>query len=211
MGRRGWAWYLQRPPRGPSLGLLSDLEKSPMDIALNEFNSLLDAAVAESSVPAQSPRPPRRRRPSAPDLEVRIRQAVSAFHQGDYLRCMASLRHIEGEAPGDGRVEAFLAASRAFALGEMREAVKTCVGAVKRGTHVADVCCALGAVLLKAGDRSKAVAVFRKGLADDPLHPYLRARLRELGLRRPPVFCSLPRSHVLNRVFGILRARLTAS
>lgn len=181
-----------------------------MNVAVKEFEALLDASLVGGSPEPAAGRPARRRKRPQPDLEVRIRQAVGAFHQGDYLRCMASLRHIEGEAAGDGRVEAFLAASRALALGDVREAVQTCVGVVKKGSHVADVCCALGAVLLRSGDRSKAVAVFRKGLADDPLHPYLRARVRELGLRRPPVFTSLPRSHVLNRVFGILRARLTA-
>lgn len=169
------------------------------------FHSILVPEVSETQAAPLA----RGRRPLAsPELEVRVRRAIALFHQSEYERCVESLEKLRDEAAGDARVEAFAAASRALADGAVVPGVKACLAALKRETHVSDVCCALGALLLHAGDRARALQAFRKGLDADPVHPYLRAKVRAMGLRRPPVVRRLPRTHPVNRVLGLLRARL---
>lgn len=175
-----------------------------------DFDALFHALLTPGALPSPPAAPRRRARPS-PDLELRLRRALGLFHQGEYQRCMASLHELREEAPGDARLEAFVAASRALAQGAVVPGVKTCLAALRRGSHVPDVCLALGAILLQAGERAKAHAAFRKGLDADPVHPYLRARVRSMGVRRPPVLRRLPRTHPVNRVLGLLRARLSAA
>jgi hypothetical protein len=175
------------------------------------FDRLFDAILTSSPAPEAAAQENRRRPAAAPALEIRIRRAVALFHQGEYDRCVESLCALKDEAGDDPRVDAFLAASRALALGELGAGLRACVTALRRGAHVPDVCCALGSVLLHTGDRARAHAVFRKGLSSDPVHPHLRVKLRSMGVRRPPVLRSLPRSHAVNRFLGFLRARLASA
>jgi len=188
-----------------------------MTVQGQSFEHLFDAILASppsQPSPSSSSSPsslasPGRRPPAAPELEFRIRRAIGLFHQGAYQRCAESLAPLREESPDDARVEAFLAASRALALGEVGAGLRACVTVLRRGGHVPDVCCALGSLLLHAGDRARAHAVFRKGLSADPVHPHLRVKLRAMGVRRSPPVSSLPRSHAVNRLLGFLRARLS--
>jgi len=61
----------------------------------------------------------------------------------------------------------------------------------------------LGRVLLLAGRKDEAIAVFRQGLAHSP-NPELIAQLEQLGTRKPPIFRALPRHHFLNKCGGQL-------
>ena len=65
----------------------------------------------------------------------------------------------------------------------------------------------LGRILLLSGRKDEAIAVFRQGLAH-ALHPEILAHLEKLGTRKPPLFRSLPRGHLLNRVVGQLLSAL---
>lgn len=182
-----------------------------MEVRAHEFDRHFDAVLMPEAEPLQPPPYGGRRLKHALDNETKIRRAMSLFHRGEYQGCIDAMRALAGEAVVDSRIDAFLAASRAIGLGEVGPNLKTCVAAVKKAGPVADVFCALGAVLLGTGDRARAHAVFSKGLAIDPLHPHLRARLRSMGVRKPPVLRSLPRTHAVNRVLGVLRDRLTKS
>ena len=61
----------------------------------------------------------------------------------------------------------------------------------------------LGRIYLLANQKSQAIAAFRRGLKLQRYQPIID-ELRRLGVRKPPVFASLPRDHFLNRSFGIL-------
>jgi len=65
----------------------------------------------------------------------------------------------------------------------------------------------LGRIYLLAGQKTKAINVFRRGLRCGR-DARIIAELKMLGLRRSPVFRSLSRSHLLNRLAGKLRHRL---
>lgn len=67
----------------------------------------------------------------------------------------------------------------------------------------------LGLIYLAAGQKPLAITAFRRGLKLQRYQPIID-ELRRLGVRRPPVFTSLPRDHVLNKSFGRLLSRLGA-
>ena len=64
-----------------------------------------------------------------------------------------------------------------------------------------------GRILLLAGRRQEAIDVFRAGVQIDR-HPEILRELEFLGTRCKPVIASLPRNHPLNKVLGIVFARL---
>jgi len=65
----------------------------------------------------------------------------------------------------------------------------------------------LGRIYLLANQKTQAITAFRRGLKQQRYQPIID-ELRRLGVRKPPVFTSLPRDHVLNRSFGRLLTRL---
>lgn len=65
----------------------------------------------------------------------------------------------------------------------------------------------LGRVFLLSGRKDLAVATFSTGLKFGD-HPELKAELKRMGMRRPPLFTFLGRRHLLNRCFGFLLTRL---
>jgi tetratricopeptide (TPR) repeat protein len=61
----------------------------------------------------------------------------------------------------------------------------------------------LGRIYLLANQKTEAITTFRRGLKQQRHQPIID-ELRRLGARKPPVFTSLPRDHVLNKSFGKL-------
>jgi hypothetical protein len=187
-------------------------ERWPVKTSSVRFDDLFDAIlIPETTTLPGRPEPPRRQRSTfegTVDLEERIRAAVALFHRREYVRCLALLRDLECDSEADPRVGAFAGACRALVHGEVRQGLDACVLSLKRAFYIPDLYCALGAVLLRLGDRARAHAAYQRGLRVDPQHKALTALLREMGQRRSPVFGFLPRSHQANRWVGRLRARL---
>ena len=179
-----------------------------MDFVPAEFDVLFDVVVPpEPKAPGGGPSSLVRKK-RTPDEETRVRRAMTLFHRSDYRGCAEAMRALQADGLVDSRVDAYHAASTALAGGDLVSGLQSCLVAVKKAGPVADVFCALGTVLLSTGDRARAHATFSRGLKIDPLHPYLRAKVRSMGMRRPPVLRSLPREHVANRFLGALRQRL---
>jgi tetratricopeptide (TPR) repeat protein len=65
----------------------------------------------------------------------------------------------------------------------------------------------LGKVFRLKGDNDKAYKSFIQAWKVDKTHPSAAAELSRMGIRRPPVFSFLSRSHWLNRRFGMIRAK----
>lgn len=174
------------------------------------FDELIDAPPERPVAPAAGPvsagaRAQRGRASLAPGAT--LQRAMKLFYCGEYGRCL-SLLEKSGEGRSDPRTAAFWGASLALVRGELDTGLKACVEAVRAGQFLPDVYCALGTALLRTGDRGKARAAFLKGLAVEPRHSQLRARLRAMGLRRTPVLSFLSRSHPLNRLLGACRAHV---
>lgn len=65
----------------------------------------------------------------------------------------------------------------------------------------------LGRIYLLTRQKAQAITAFRRGLKHQRYQPIID-ELRRLGVRKPPVFSTLPRDHFLNRSFGILLTKL---
>ncbi len=65
----------------------------------------------------------------------------------------------------------------------------------------------LGRIYLLSNKKPLAIATFRRGLKLKRYSPIIE-ELRRLGVRKPPVFTSLPRDHTINRAIGVLLARV---
>lgn len=87
--------------------------------------------------------------------------------------------------------------------GQFRKAIDLCVKAVTLNPGNSDYYLTLGRVYILAGERDKAITVFRKGLKIRK-NADIMEELRRLGIRKPPPFNSLDRQHILNRVTGKL-------
>jgi hypothetical protein len=66
----------------------------------------------------------------------------------------------------------------------------------------------LGKVFRLQGDNASAYEEFLAAWQLDKLHPAPAAELTRMGIRRPPVFRFLPRSHWANIYLGRLRSYL---
>lgn len=117
---------------------------------------------------------------------------------------------------------------RAYCLakerGQFREAVRLCQMALDAEPHNPVHYLNLGRVFLQAGDKSKAIATFWKGISRAPgaeqgvtvaapsqgharEHTMILDELRRLGIRKRVPFSSLRRNHPLNRMAGKVLAR----
>jgi len=65
-----------------------------------------------------------------------------------------------------------------------------------------------GRILLLAGHKEQAIQFWRKGLGHGK-SPVIEQELEAVGIRKPPVFKSLPRNHFLNRCAGLVGSRLS--
>ncbi|HOP40584.1 MAG TPA: hypothetical protein PLI53_06035 [Geobacteraceae bacterium] len=65
----------------------------------------------------------------------------------------------------------------------------------------------LGRIYLLSGQRKDAINTFRDGLLHEN-NSKIKNELSRLGIRRYPVFASLPREHFLNRFIGKLFSKL---
>jgi hypothetical protein len=143
---------------------------------------------------------------SAANLRGLPERGLEFFCRGDYPR---SLAELEGAAAaGHPAARALHSAATDLLAGHVSGGIRGCVQALRSSPAHADLYHALGVLLLRAGNRGKARTVFLRGLALAPRHPRLRESLRALGVRRLPVLSSLHRSHPLNRLLGMLRARV---
>ena len=85
--------------------------------------------------------------------------------------------------------------------GQFQKGIELCLKAIALDPHNSDHYLHLGRIYLLARKKDNAIKIFRKGLKTRK-DPRIREELRLLGYRRSPLFSSLPRNHVVNRVTG---------
>ena len=88
------------------------------------------------------------------------------------------------------------------------KAIPLCEKAIKKDFFHADLFCNLGKVYLQKGDRKKANKSFIKGLSIDKRNKELINELKEMGIRKRPLFTFLPRENIINHLGGFLYNRL---
>lgn len=168
------------------------------------FEDLVDHSEA-AATPEAGPPPPR---PIGPDP---LEDALHLFYHGQYARCMARLKDVDPSRRSEPRARALEAVGAALGSGRIRPGIQACLNLLEQGDPQPDLYCILGVLLLKTHQRTQAYEVFQSGLALDPHHRGLQECLHRMGTRREPVLRFLPRSHLANRLLGLVRARLDPS
>jgi tetratricopeptide (TPR) repeat protein len=92
--------------------------------------------------------------------------------------------------------------------GDLLEAQKLCCKAVKLSPRSPIILVNCGRIWLAQGCRKEARDLFTKAYSIDNTNSAAALELSGMGVRRPPVFGSLGRSHPLNCFLGRLRHRL---
>lgn len=135
-----------------------------------------------------------------------IQKGIAALEGGNTL---VALMHFEDAAKQGSTptVSSYLAYCLAKERRQLPKAVSLCMSAMQqeptRSLHHLN----LGRIYLLAGQKTKAIQVFRKGLKLER-NQQIIDELKGLGVRRPPVLKALNRGHPLNKVLGIMFRKL---
>ncbi len=129
-----------------------------------------------------------------------ISQGRKALEQGNSL---VALMHFETAAKKDSTpiVIAYYGYCLALERDEYRKGLGLCKKAVENDSTNGNLWLLLGRTCLLAGQKNTAMKAFRRGLKVGR-NPEITAELQRLGQRKPPVFESLDRDHLLNRKLG---------
>ncbi len=92
----------------------------------------------------------------------------------------------------------------AFARKKYNDGLQLCKKAVEKEFFNPDLFFNLGDIYLARGDKKNAHLAFSRGLALAPEHPKIRARIKEMGVRKGPVLSFLDRENFINRFLGAL-------
>ncbi len=140
------------------------------------------------------------------DYQNLLNQGIAAAEQGQFPTAQAYLDQAAAIRRSP-EVMSYLAYCLARGQRQLQDALKINREAIDREPGNSLHYLIMGRILLLAGRRDKAIMAFRQGLKASP-NPKIINELKKLGLRKPPVFHSLDRGHILNRVSGKLLSRL---
>lgn len=142
----------------------------------------------------------------ADTLESLLSKGERALKTEDTLVALVQFEMAHAMDPKPA-VKAKLAYCLAKERKQYQQAMTLCREALEAEPDNPDHYYQLSRVYLIAGQKDKAIRSLRKGLKFRRHQPIID-ELNKLGYRRPPIFTSLPRDHVLNRAAGILLAKL---
>lgn len=133
------------------------------------------------------------------------RELMDAGKGLDAIRCVENAVEL---APANPAYLSLLGLLIARERGQLKRGLELAHQAVEQGARDPELCLNLAWIYLKADRRDEAVRWIDAGLEKTPGHEGLARERRLLGMRRPPVLGFLPRSHPLNKVLGLMGARL---
>lgn len=135
-----------------------------------------------------------------------VKRGAAAAEQGNTLVALSLLESAArlGSTP---LLASYLGYCMARERQQFKKGAGLCLDAVKEDPEQAIHYLNLGRVYLAAGEKVLAIKTLRQGLRLGR-NRLILAELKKLGIRRPPVFRSLPRTHALNKHLGRLFARL---
>lgn len=129
---------------------------------------------------------------------------IAAAEKGDTLIALMLLEKTEEHTPLTRSYYGYVIARE---RGEFSQGVSLCRQSMRDQPQNVVHYLNLGRVFLAAGNREKAIKVFREGLKIGR-SPKIQRHLDQLGLRRPEVFPALSRTNPLNKYVGLLLARV---
>jgi tetratricopeptide (TPR) repeat protein len=128
--------------------------------------------------------------------------------RGDFARALPLFEQAHRSWPADRRFQSYLGLCLAVMGKKVRVAVDLCERAARGNFLHPELFWNLGRVAELAGDRRRAYAAYRRGLALDQEDLELRRGIARMGVRRSPVVPFLPRKHAVNRLSGQLLGKL---
>jgi Flp pilus assembly protein TadD len=103
-------------------------------------------------------------------------------------------------------VRSYLGYCLAKEKGDFPRAVSLCREAILDDSGNSEHYLNLGRIYVLRGDKKEAMRTFRDGLLQED-NRSINEELKGFGRRKPPLFQSLPREHILNRFLGMLAVK----
>lgn len=135
-----------------------------------------------------------------------LRKGERALQNGDTLVALLQLEMAHAVEPLPS-IKAKLAYCLAKERRQYQQAMALCREALRAEPDNPDHYYQLSRIYLIAGQKRQAIKSLRKGLKFKRHQPSID-ELNRLGARKSPIFTSLPREHILNRIGGILFTKL---
>ncbi len=139
-------------------------------------------------------------------LQKLIQKGERAMRSGDILVALVQFEAAYAIEPLPA-IKSKLAYCLALERRQLQKSLALCKEAIKAEPANADHYYQLGRVYLIAKQKRHAIAAMRKGLKYQRHQPIID-ELTKIGVRKDPVFASLPREHFLNRSCGRLLDQL---
>lgn len=140
--------------------------------------------------------------------EVEFDQGLQLYRDGYYGKALDKLRAAVELDKQNPLYVSYLGLLVAVAQKKYEDAAQLCHTALRMNRQLVQGYLNLHQVYLKAGMKADAVEALTVGLQYTKRDVHLVRALRQLGVRRPPVFPFLERKHFLNRHVGKLRHRV---
>lgn len=148
----------------------------------------------------------------APDIARTFQEGIVLCRKGKWREGYDLLARVAPEVENRGNMPAvfysYMGAAMARVEGRRRDGMELCRYALKLGPQEAENYLNIASVYLMLGRRGPAVRAVEYGLVLRPNHVRLNEMREELGVRQPPAFTTLPRTHPLNSMSGRARAWL---
>jgi len=131
-----------------------------------------------------------------------VQKSVAEIERGNTVTALIQLEEAARQNPTP-LVCSYLAYCLAREKGDMQRSAELCLDAMKREPANSLHCLNLGRIYLIAGQKTRAIQTFRKGLKLERNQQIIQELMR-LGLRKSPVFPHKDRDHLLNKLCGRL-------
>lgn len=134
------------------------------------------------------------------------RKAIDLHLRGENEEAVAIFRKLIKVGCREPKVLSYGGLLAATIEGDVKTGLAWCERAVEMAFYDPQMYVNLARLHERTGWKSQAAKVLRKGLRIDPENEKLLAEINRVSPRTPDAFPALPRSHVLNKTIGKLRA-----
>ncbi len=139
--------------------------------------------------------------------EEHFRRGVAELDSGSRDEALEQFRTAHRLDPTHARYRSYYGMALGLVERRFDKALELCRSAAKEEFFNPSLYHNLARVHLAFGFRAEAIRFLRRGMMIDPGNREIAIELRNLGVRRRPVFGFLGREHVLNRWLGSLVRR----
>jgi tetratricopeptide (TPR) repeat protein len=145
----------------------------------------------------------------APDIAVAFKQGIQFCRKNKWREGYDLLARVAPGVENRGNMPSvfysYLGAAMARVEGRRRDGMELCRYALQLSPEEPENYLNIASVYLMLNRRQPALRAIEQGLALRPWHPRLLEMRASLGVRQPPVFPSMARTHPLNLAVGRVR------